>query len=161
MSVVQPIGSFIPVDSEGYLVNPCDIKLVPPPWLEVVRVVQDAYISTLENSQSIVCILEVSVAKGSAIAGISDVDTSALFFSQGTELDKAWRNSFQQTLVEQFPFQTGVEMWCIPLDVVRHKPSAGSIRTTIKNAVDLSMGRGLVATAPTIQARKKSDSSCA
>ncbi|MEL6263785.1 MAG: nucleotidyltransferase domain-containing protein [Cyanobacteria bacterium J06626_6] len=164
MSVVQPIGSFIPTDSEGYLVNPCDISFVTSPWIEVVEAIEDAYLSQLGEQLVHSLYLRGSVAKGSAIAGISDIDTFCVVFSEGTKLEKAWKKEFQKTVVEQFPFQTGVEMWCIPLDIVLYKPSAKAIRATIKTqsiclwGEDLSLqipaykpGKELIAHSPSLK----------
>jgi hypothetical protein len=46
-----------------------------------------------------------SVAKGTAIAGVSDIDTFAVVFGEGRVVDRSWSAAFQQRMAVQYPFQ--------------------------------------------------------
>lgn len=63
MSVIQPIGDFLHVDEDGYLVNPCRHELVVPPWLDVVAEIKAAYLQHLGQKVHSLY-LRGSVAKG-------------------------------------------------------------------------------------------------
>jgi hypothetical protein len=44
MSPILPIGDFLPVDAEGYLINPCRYERIVPPWSDVVAAIKAAYL---------------------------------------------------------------------------------------------------------------------
>jgi hypothetical protein len=56
-----------------------------------------------------------TVAKGSAVDGISDLDTFALVHEGEEEFQEEWSAGPRQKLVEKYPFCTGIECIVLPL----------------------------------------------
>lgn len=109
MTAIKPIGNFLSVDDEGYLINPCRYDLIVPPWSDVVEVVKTEYIQQLKEKVHSLYI-RGSVAKGTAIVGISDIDVIAVIFGECQEIDESWIGAFQQRMAVKYPFQTGIEL---------------------------------------------------
>jgi predicted nucleotidyltransferase len=108
---LEKIGTIMKIDSNGFLVNEASIFNFQGKWKEVVDEAVGVYRSHLgEELHSIY--VRGSVARGEAREGISDVDTEAVLNISGKELqslDIEWRKSARKHLVEEYPFQTGVE----------------------------------------------------
>jgi len=132
VTIVRPIGSVLPIDTEGYLLNPCHRDLIVSPWKEAVVDIAAAYIDHLGETAIHSLYLRGSVAKGTAVEGISDIDTFAVVNKKGTNCDKTWRKAFQKQMSEKYPFQTGIEIWCIPYQELCHEPKAHSLRVMVK-----------------------------
>jgi hypothetical protein len=47
MRPILPIGDFLPVDAEGYLLNPCRYERIVPPWSDAVAAIKAAYLHHL------------------------------------------------------------------------------------------------------------------
>ena len=151
MSVIQPIGSLLSIDSDGYLINPCNDALIQPPWRKAVEAVKSAYLHHLDPQSIHSLYLRGSVAKGTAIPHISDIDTFCVTFSENTTLEKAWKKDFQRDLCKTYPFQTGVEMWCIPQQVVLHSPKDSPIKVLIKTQTLCLWGQDLAPQLPPVK----------
>ena len=108
MSAILPIGDVLPVDAEGYLVNPSRYELIVPPWSDVVATVKAAYLQHVGAKMHSLYI-RGSVAKGTAISGVSDIDTFAVVRGDAQAIDRSWIAVFQQRMAVQYPFQTGIE----------------------------------------------------
>lgn len=92
-SVIKPIGDFLIVDGEGYLINPCRSELIVSPWAEVVEDVKKAYLHYLpEKIHSLY--VRGSVAKGKAIEEVSDIDMIVVVRGDCEEVDQAWIPNF-------------------------------------------------------------------
>lgn len=131
MSPILPIGDFLSVDAEGYLINPCRYELIVPPWSDVVAAIKAAYLQHLGQKVHSLY-LRGSVAKGTAVAGVSDIDTFAVVFGERQEIDRSWITGFQQRMVIQYPFQTGIELGFVPLHAVCDANGARGTRLMIK-----------------------------
>jgi hypothetical protein len=131
MSPILLIGDFLPVDAAGYLINPCRYELIVPPWSDVVAAIKAAYIEHLaEKVHSLY--LRGSVAKGTAMAEVSDIDTFAVIFGERHEIDRSWIAAFRQRMAIQYPFQTGIEIGFVPYRAVCDADGAGGSRFMIK-----------------------------
>ena len=131
MSQILPIGDFLPVDAEGYLINPCRHELIVPPWSDVIAAIIAAYLQHLEGKVHSLY-LRGSVAKGTAITGVSDVDTFAVIFGERDEIDRTWIAAFRQRMAVQYPFQTGIELGFVPYRAVCDADGAPGSRFMIK-----------------------------
>jgi hypothetical protein len=142
MSTILPIGDFLPLDEEGYLINPCRYELIVPPWLDVVAAIKAAYLKHLaEKAHSLY--LRGSVARGAAITGVSDIDTFAVILGERHEIDRSWIAAFQQRMAVQYPFQTGIEIGFVPYHAVCDAHGARGSRFTIKTQTVCLWGEDL------------------
>jgi predicted nucleotidyltransferase len=115
---IQKIGSYLPIDGQGYIVNPTSIKKIQPEWLAAVEKVKKAYVQHFgEDLHSIY--IRGSVAKGHAIENISDIDSFAVVSLPDEKIDTSWAAAFRDELISEYPFITGVEIGAIPLDEIK------------------------------------------
>lgn len=154
MVLIQPIGQCLSVDTEGYLINPCGLEHITSPWLEAVEAVKAGYLQHLGESAIHSLYVRGSVAKGTAIIDLSDVDTFAVVQGQNVDLAAPWRDAFQQQMLTDYPFQTGVEMWCIPYTTLCSEPEARSIQILIKTQSVCIWGEDLAPQFPKVKPGK-------
>jgi hypothetical protein len=76
--------------------------------------------------------LRGSVAKGTAIAGVSDIDTFAVIFEEREAIDRTWIGAFQQRMADQYPFQTEIEFGFVSHHAVCAANGARGSRFLIK-----------------------------
>jgi hypothetical protein len=147
VSPILPIGDVLPLDAEGYLVNPCRSELIVPPWSDAVAAIKAAYLQHLaEKMHSLY--LRGSVAKGRAIAEVSDIDTFAVIFGERDQIDRSWVRAFQQYMAVQFPFQTGIEIGFVPYRAVCDAYGARGSRRMIKTQCICLWGEDLAPLIP-------------
>ena len=108
---IQPIGTFLSMDKDGYIINDLKIENIQPIWNEPVQtIVQEYHEFYGKKLHSIY--LRGSVARGLATSSISDIDTFALIHSDHFI---RWNNTQKQTqvasaIITKFPFVNDVEM---------------------------------------------------
>jgi uncharacterized protein len=114
MTQIQKIGSVIPVDQNGYLTNQASAHKITRPWQELLDAATAVYRTYLgENIHSIY--IRGSVARGTALPEISDLDTMVIIKEGLEELDLSWIRTERPKLLTQFPFAEGIEMEFLPL----------------------------------------------
>lgn len=113
MFSVEKIGQFLPTDADGWIVNPCSRDRLQPLWLDLVK---DLKVVCCEHFGDNLHSLYIrgSVARGCAIAGISDLDSFAILSQELDERENNWISSVQKLLKLKYPFCAGVELGCIP-----------------------------------------------
>lgn len=107
---IKPTGSFFEVDVDGFLVNPATIEKIQPEWQPVM----DAVIATYKEhcGEDLVAVyVRGSVAKGQAVAGVSDIDTFAVVRTEKEDRDDGWIANAEVQLGTQYSFVNGVELW--------------------------------------------------
>ena len=126
---VKPIGSFLQVDFNGFIVNTTSQEKIQTAWLPAVEMVRDAYKQHFgEHLHSVY--IRGSVAKGEAIANISDIDSFAVVTMSYDDIDTSWSKDFVKEMTKQFPFIVGVEIGAIPLEELEdHKSDRIMIKT--------------------------------
>jgi uncharacterized protein len=150
MSQILPIGDFLPVDAEGYLINPCRKELIVPPWSDVVTDIKVAYLQNLtEKLHSLY--LRGSVAKGTAIAEVSDIDTFAVIFMDRQKMDRSWIAPFRQRMAVEYPFQKGIEIGFVSYDAVCNSQGTRGSRFTIKTQSVCLWGEDLAPSIPSFK----------
>ena len=108
MSKIKAIGECFEVNKEGFFESPCSFKKIDSPWLEVLEKAKSAYLENLgENLHSIY--VRGSVARGTAVKEVSDIDTFAVLNRKVSKSDTAWIKAEQLKLNEPSSFHTGVE----------------------------------------------------
>jgi hypothetical protein len=92
--------------------------------------------------------LRGSVAKGKAIAGISDVDTFAVIFGERDQINRSWVAAFEERMAVQYPFQTGIEIGFVPYRAVCDPHGARGSRLMIKTQCVCLWGEDLAPSIP-------------
>ena len=131
MSEILPIGKALSVDKEGKFINPCSQGNIVLPWSRAVEDVVASYRYYLKDKLHSVYV-RGSVARGTAVEGVSDIDTFAVITGNRWEIDLSWADKVQKSISEKYPFQTGIEMQFVTDDEIFESKKANSIRFTIK-----------------------------
>lgn len=105
-SPIREIGSPMRTDSRGYLVNECRPELIAPPWDDLVQEAREEVLIHLGDSVHSVY-LRGSVARGTAVMGISDIDFVVVLVDDAAS-SLAWVKPFQAAARRNHPFHTGV-----------------------------------------------------
>ncbi|GJM32005.1 MAG: hypothetical protein DHS20C18_10060 [Saprospiraceae bacterium] len=107
---VQPIGFFFPQDAIGNVLNPTRQDLIPVHWRPLIEEVLDQYRQRLGEQLHSVW-LRGSVARGTAVDGISDLDTFALIHGQDVIRWQSanWEREVGDQLAPRFPFVNQIE----------------------------------------------------
>jgi len=114
MTAVLKIGKLFKPNSTGNLVNEASIEKIKAPWKEAVEAVKESYVRNLRDSlQSIY--VRGTVARGEAIEGVSDLDTTALVSGE-TNLEPRWFQVEQSSLKSHFPFVSKFEFSLMPVE---------------------------------------------
>jgi hypothetical protein len=111
---IKEIGKFFDTDSEGYLINPASKEKITEEWKPVVDDILRAYQLHYGDVLHSVYV-RGSVAKGDAVAGVSDVDTFAYVNQDKEEIKTDWMDSFEKEIVSKYPFAQGVELSVDPV----------------------------------------------
>ena len=126
---VKPIGSYLYVDENGFIVNPASIEKLQPKWAPVVRKVKEGYLKHFGESLHSVYI-RGTVAKGEAIENVSDVDSFAVVTLPSEKIDGSWAKDFAKEVMAEYPFVAGVEVDSIPLqELEKHKADQLMLKT--------------------------------
>jgi hypothetical protein len=151
MTVVRPIGVVIPCDDQGFLVNPCCLEFLEAPWDRAVRVLLRGYREQYrEDLHSVYP--RGSVPKGSALEGLSDVDSFAVLWQGVTDLGADWGKSFWQRYAEELKFCDGLEILALNLEDLLKSPKLGWFRFALKSQGLCIHGEDLIADLPAVRA---------
>ena len=111
---IKSIGSFLPTDADGYLVNVASKELIQEQWQPIADQLILAYQKQFGKKLHSVYV-RGSVARGQAIDGISDVDSMALVLLDKEQIKNGWRKVVGREIETLFPFCAGVELVVCPL----------------------------------------------
>ena len=109
---IKEIGSYLETDEQGFLINPASVDKIKPEWKAVVDDIVQAYIKHCGEYLHSVYV-RGSVAKGTAIPGVSDIDTFAYTTSK---VDTSWITDFEKELAYKYPFAQGFEIYIDPIE---------------------------------------------
>lgn len=104
---VRPVGRVMGTDASGAYV-PELVSRVDPPWDAAVSAYVDALIQRFANAVNSIYV-RGSLAKGTAIEGVSDLDGIAVVDSQAP-VDREWLSSLHRDIRARFPFVEGLEV---------------------------------------------------
>lgn len=114
MKTIQPIGSYLSQDENGFVVNDLAINQLEKRWRDVAYYLAKAYKKELGKHVHSVYI-RGSVARGLAVDGVSDLDSFALVKPSFSEKVIRWQkadfqSSIEKELNDKFPFIGDLEM---------------------------------------------------
>jgi uncharacterized protein len=111
---IKEMGSYLEVDERGFLINPASVHKIGSQWKPIVDDIVQAYVEHCGEYLHSVYV-RGSVAKGTALPGVSDVDTFAyvnLTKQQLTNtLDQSWIDGFEKELAHKYPFAQSFEIY--------------------------------------------------
>ena len=117
---IQPLGSYLEVDSEGYIINPASLDKIQEQWKPVVDEIVEVYKSQYgEHLKSVY--VRGSVAKGQAVENISDIDSFCYTDIAEDDSSSDWEQKARNEIKTKFPFVEGVELSNRQLPKVRIK----------------------------------------
>ncbi len=108
---IQPIGSFLPMDENGFILNDLKWENLQLDWRKPIEIILEAYQNHFQGKLYSVY-LRGSVVRGLAVPFVSDIDTFALVESDSfIRWEKATiQPTVEATIQNKFPFIKGVEM---------------------------------------------------
>lgn len=108
---IQPIGSYLEIDKDGYVINPASLEKIQEEWKPVVDDIINIYKNHFGEILKSVYV-RGSVAKGQAVAGVSDVDTFSYVDLPKEQMDNSWKIEAINKLKEKYPFIENAELIC-------------------------------------------------
>src|SRR4029077_14877519 len=108
MSTDSRAGIYMPLDSEGYLVNDCPVDLQPL-WRGVVEEIAASYQKYLQERLHSAYV-RGSVARGTAITYFSDVDTFAILRGPGLRADREWQRATSSHIRARYSYVQDIEL---------------------------------------------------
>lgn len=108
MHEIRPMGGYLEVDQDGYIVKQASIEKIPGKWKPLIEEAVSAYKNQYKDSLLSVYV-RGSVAKGEAIDGISDLDTIAVTTTLPA-VGTSWGEAFSVEMVKKYPFVEKVEI---------------------------------------------------
>jgi predicted nucleotidyltransferase len=110
---IEKIGRVYPLDNEGFISNPTHAGLLVAPWKTVVDCLVEECTSDLGKDVHSIYV-RGSIAAGTAVEGISDVDSIVVLRDfVGLPLPR-WVEEKESEIQEKFDFLRGVEIVCVP-----------------------------------------------
>lgn len=99
---IQKIGKVLKIDKDGFLIKKASLKLIELDWLKAVKTTVDKYKKEFGvNINSIY--VRGSIAQGTAIKGISDLDMIIIFNKIVSEKDEKIALKIERMLKKEFP----------------------------------------------------------
>jgi predicted nucleotidyltransferase len=112
---IRPIGNILYADRDGYL-PPIDCsRELPRDWRPAVNAAVEAYRSCLSDRLHSVYV-RGSIARGTAVPGVSDVDIVALAVDGAPDGATARLDDFAAELLRRYPIASAFELAVVPLD---------------------------------------------
>lgn len=108
---IQPMGSYLEIDKDGYVVNPASLEKIQEKWMPVVTDVIDVYKNQFGQHLKNVYI-RGSVAKGKAIDDVSDIDSFCYVDLPKEQIENSWKEEEINRLKEKYPFIENAELIC-------------------------------------------------
>lgn len=113
---IKPLGSYLEVDEEGYVINPASLEKIQEEWKPVIQDIIEAYQGHFGEKVKNVYI-RGSVAKGEAVKGVSDIDSFAYIDLPRNSIDTGWEEEAEGKIEEKNPFLEGAELTSRPLAI--------------------------------------------
>ena len=128
---IQPIGTFLEKDKDGCLINNTSPEKISEPWKSAIEDVRKTYVQNLGPALHSIY-LRGSSARGTAIEGISDIDTFAVCQGPPEKVPTEWAPIYFRQFMEKFPFANGLDLQFIHIDHLFRGVSHFSYRFIIK-----------------------------
>jgi hypothetical protein len=114
---IRALGSVLETDDLGYLVPRASTQRIVSPWAEAVehlRVALHQYLADRLHSMYV----RGSVAAGTAIENVSDLDAIAVVHGDARDIDTSWQRPLWKQMSVRFPFCRGFEVLLLGYDDV-------------------------------------------
>lgn len=122
MKLIQKLGTLMPLDADGYLINECGWDQIQAPWLDLVSAWRDACVSQWGDRLHSLY-LRGSVPRGLAIPEVSDLDSIAIFSDQPESSLSTGIEPLQTALTQRYRFCPKVEVALLSLTDLRSPAS--------------------------------------
>lgn len=113
---IQPLGSYVELDVDGYVINPTSLEKIQEEWKPVIADAVAAFKEQFGDKLKNVYI-RGSVAKGKAIKNISDLDSFAYVNLPSADIDFTWEKEAEDNIKNKYPFVEGVELMSRPMGI--------------------------------------------
>jgi len=140
---IREIGTLVPCDPEGYIVNTTSIDYLTAPWdAPVAQIVgkSRAYF----GERLIALYLRGSLAYGTAIEGVSDLDMFAIVEGNLSEKDLNWGSQLNHEITAAFPCLTDTDVDLVPLVKTENR----AVRLVLKTQTVFLWGQDLTLSYP-------------
>jgi hypothetical protein len=114
---IRNIGSYFELDAEGFVINPTSLDKIQEDWKPALGEVVESYKKVYGDALTTVYI-RGSVAKGTAIKYISDIDSFAYATLTDEEISLEWTDAAEKEIIEKYPFIQGVELSVDPVTAI-------------------------------------------
>lgn len=110
---IRPIGRILYADRDGYLPQADCSRALPPDWQPLAKAAVEACRTCLGDRFHSVYV-RGSVARGTAVPGVSDIDMVALAAGAMPDGANARLDDLAAQLLRQYPIASGVELVVLP-----------------------------------------------
>lgn len=130
--IIKNVGTIQQCDHQGNIINNANFAAIKSPWNNIVLDVLKFYLTYFPKDLHSLYI-RGSVAQGTSIQNISDLDTIAIFSREIITTDIQILNVVKSILIENYKFVTDIELSVFSLDEIllneEKKPSNFLIKT--------------------------------
>jgi hypothetical protein len=146
---IHRYGTYIDIDSEGYLVSKSDVKNIPAKWMEMVKDVTDICKRNIGENNLVSVFVDGSVAKGMQVDNVSDLDmmivcrdVTSIGSNNLGNLDSPWFVKEKEKLYKRYSFTNRVHLSACKYEDVLNSDNT-SLRFSIKNQSALVYGKDI------------------
>ena len=143
---VRPIGRFHGLSAEGWILNDCSADRSPcweDPIEAVTMVVRDRLGDFLHSIY-----LRGSVARGTAVPEVSDLDMLIVYEDEYDAPDWAWSKALAEEIRSRFPFCKGLDLNFLNRTILQERRAGAPYRFMLRTQSVCLVGRDLVPTMP-------------
>lgn len=105
---IQKVGSYFELDENGYVINPTGVEKIQEEWKSALDNVVEVYKKEFRDNLTHVYV-RGSVARGTAVKEISDIDTFAYVKLPQDDISSEWISEPEKAIVQKYPFIQGAE----------------------------------------------------
>lgn len=106
---IRKIGGYLDTDQDGFIINEASPEKFQEKWKPAIAEITTAYQEHFGDKLLSVYV-RGSVARGTAIDGISDLDTRAIVNLPKEQIDIKWGKKFNEKILAKYPFIKEVEI---------------------------------------------------
>ena len=144
---ILKLGSFVPMNEQGYLLNNNTIAQINPPFDKPINKIIATYSEIFKNQVHSIYI-RGSVARAKAIIGFSDYDCFAVLFDTPNEMQVVQLKTSTQTLVTEFDFVSNFDLYFFTLSDLLENPDFYHWKFALKIQSLCIYGNDLIQTLP-------------
>lgn len=147
---IEKQGSYLPMSSDSFFLNTLSVSNIQHSWSLPTELVVNSYLSVIGRANLFGIYLRGSVAKGTAIDHLSDIDSFALLNTSKC-IDPSVFRAADEAIVVQSPFVRNIERICIFKDCLLTDKSYGWWRFTLSTESVCLWGKDITQSLPRFQ----------